>query len=270
MNPQQILGIVVVLMVAPVALAIGVNVVFETTGSLDSTTGRTSTTTELLNTSFTDNTGTQVDNWDNRVENAAVNAMDTSSGYVTTTVTDNGDVDADGTGTTENGWFYQSLTLSSIQDGFTSATVTAQYRLIDNENIEEIDSFVYLDDGTDNTTVWTDNSIENAATWTSISVDVSDNIDATGTYTLYLVTSILPDNDQENSNIVVGWTAANIAVVTYQMGYLENAVGDVEGQTSTGFSLGSLVPLIVAAVALVSIIVVGFVGLKVGGVRKWR
>lgn len=270
MNPQQILGIVVVLMVAPVALAIGVNVVFETTGSLDSTVGRVSTTENLLNVTFTENTGASPDNWDNGVDNATLNSIDTSLNFVFSRVTDNGDVDGNGTGIIENGWFYQSLTLASIRDGVASATVTAQYQLDDNENLEAINSYIYLDDGTDNTEVWTDNSIENSSTWTSISVDVTDNVDAAGTYTLYLLTEIKPDNSQVGSNIQVEWNAADLIVVTYASGYLENAVEDVENQTSTGFSLGSLMPLIIAAVALVTIIVVGFVGLKLGGTRKWR
>ncbi len=242
-SPELVVGIIVVLAIA----AFG-GLIF---GSIQMTAeeqaegqGRTLATDQLLNVTFADNTLTLPDNWDNAVENAAANAYNTSLEYVTTNVTDNGDVDGDGTGTTENGWWFQSLTVSSLRDGLTSATVTASYRLIDNENLEAINSYIYLDDGTENTQVWTDNTIDNAATWTSISVDVSDNVDATGTYTLYLYTEILPDNDQVGSNIQVAWTAANLTVVTHNFGLAENIVGAV-GQTG-----GDTFPLVMLVILL--------------------
>lgn len=51
------------------------------------------------------------------------------------------------------------------------------------------------------------------------------------------------------------------AIDTESGSYAENTITDIEGNTYTGYSLGSLLPLVVAAVALISAIVVGFYGL---------
>jgi len=45
--------------------------------------------------------------------------------------------------------------------------------------------------------------------------------------------------------------------------YADNTIGSIESNTSTGFSLASLLPLVVAAVGLISAIVVGFYGMYV-------
>lgn len=214
----------------------------------------------LTNTDFSENS----DNlttfaWDNAVENAAVNAWDVS-GYVTTTVSDNGDVDSDGTGIWENGYFYQALTLTTIGDGVVSATLTADYRLIDNENIEDIDSYVYLCDGTDNTTIWTDNSIENSASWTSISESVLDNVDATGTYTVYLITQIKPDNTTHGSSVIVAWDEVNLSVTAetadnpnYDADALA-AFNNVVTLSWAGIGLMAVAIIIIAAAMILSVV----------------
>lgn len=60
------------------------------------------------------------------------------------------------------------------------------------------------------------------------------------------------------------------AIVTFEVtgsldtttdSYAENTIDDIESNTATGFSLGSLLPLVIAAVGLISAIVLGFYGL---------
>lgn len=223
--PAMIIGLIV--MLAIVAFGAIIFGEIHDASESQSESGRSNTTTQLLNNLFTDNTGTIVDDWDNSVDNAAVNSMDTSSGIVLTTVIDNGDVDGNGTGIWENGRWWQALTYASLQDGLVSATVTASCRLSDNENIEQLAAYVYLCDGTDNTTVWQTDTIVETTTWTSIDNNVVDNVDATGTYTLYLVAEIKPDNSTHGGSSIFQWTAANLEIITYTMGYGENIVGDV-------------------------------------------
>ena len=45
--------------------------------------------------------------------------------------------------------------------------------------------------------------------------------------------------------------------------HADNTIASIESNTSTGFSLASLLPLVVAAVGLISAIVVGFYGMYV-------
>lgn len=60
------------------------------------------------------------------------------------------------------------------------------------------------------------------------------------------------------------------AIVTFQVtgsletetdSYADNTIESIESNTDTGYDLGSLMPLVIAAVALISLIVMGFVGL---------
>lgn len=255
MDVKQIIALVVLLVVTPVSLAVGVVVTFETTGSIDVESSRTNYTDQLVNTDFSDNTGSQVDNWDNDTAGTGVANAWNASGYGTTTTTDNDNTQVD------NGTWSQSATVSSIHHGVSSVTVSFEYRVIDNENVQSITLSALLDDGSDNSTVWQTTTTENSGTWTAQENSMLSVVDAAGTYTLWLRAEITPENTGAGSNVQVGWDDANLVVVSYAKGYLENAVEDVESQTDVGFSLASLLPLIVAAVALISVIVVGFYGL---------
>lgn len=51
------------------------------------------------------------------------------------------------------------------------------------------------------------------------------------------------------------------SIDTDENSHAENAIADIESNTATGFALGSLLPLVIAAVGLISVIVIGFVGL---------
>jgi len=272
MDVRQILAIVMLLVVTPVALAIGAVVTFEPTGAIDTESGRDYTTNQLANTDFSDNTGSTVDNWENHLDTLDgdgeihIGIMENwnSGGYVTISRYDNGDHEGAATGVEnqENGYFAQAVTIASTRDGISSATLTFDYRIIDNENASDITIEVRVDDGTDNETWWIENVTgSESASWTTVENNLIDNITTTGTYRIWLITRIIPNQNSENSSIQVGWDDANISVQTYGMGYTENVVMDVETQTATGFSLGSLLPLVIAAVALITVIAVGFTGL---------
>lgn len=60
------------------------------------------------------------------------------------------------------------------------------------------------------------------------------------------------------------------AIVTFEVtgslsttadSHAENTIENIEANTSTGYNLAGLMPLVIAAVALISLIVMGFVGL---------
>lgn len=272
MDVRQILTIVMLLVVAPVALAIGAVVTFETTGAIDTESSRDYTTNQTLNSALSDNTGNVPDNWENGTEPELSYSITNSwnaAGDLRVTRTDNGD-------NMENGIWYQSLTLASTRDGISSATVSFEYRVIDNENAGSIVIIALLGDGSDNFTLFEENVTgSESASWTTIENDVSDNITTTGTYTLWLRAEINPVHadsgiDADGSSIIVGFDDASINVQTYGMGYIENVVSDVETQSGTGFSIGSLLPLVIAAVALITVIVIGFVGLVGTSSRRRR
>jgi hypothetical protein len=52
------------------------------------------------------------------------------------------------------------------------------------------------------------------------------------------------------------------AIDTETDSYAENAIADIEANTDTGYSLGSLMPLVIAAVALITILIAGFLGMR--------
>jgi len=263
MDVRQILTIVMLLVVAPVALAIGAVVTYETTGSIDTESGRTIFPDETLNSDFSDNTGNVPDNWENTVTDNSIATYENVSGnwVASDNVGDNGTCE-----------WYQALTVSDLHDGVSSATILAKYQLSDNHNLENLQIRVVLDDGTDNNVILlVDNTlhVSDNSTWYTVDNDVADYITATGTYYLRLW-----DNTERGSpaanHISVRWDNASLTVNTYGMGYTENAVADVEGQTATAFSIGSLLPLVIAAVALITVIVVGFYGLVGTGRQRRR
>jgi len=57
------------------------------------------------------------------------------------------------------------------------------------------------------------------------------------------------------------------SIETESGSYAENTINDIESGTSTAYGLASLLPLIVAAVGLISAIVVGFYGMYVSARR---
>ncbi len=47
--------------------------------------------------------------------------------------------------------------------------------------------------------------------------------------------------------------------------YADNTIDSIEANTATGYSLGSLMPLVIAAVALITILIAGFLGMRMRG-----
>lgn len=242
-----------------ILIAIGAMVLYSVTGSaLDTAQAqRTSYTDQLLNTSFTDNTGAKPDNWDNTRQGTNIANAWNSSGYVTVTRTDNGTI----VDNQENSWWHQALSVGSIYDGISTATVSYKYRVIDNDNAASIVIKVLLDDGTDNTTLLNENVTKSeSASWTSGENSVLDNITTTGTYTIHLKTEIIPDNSKEASNIQVGWDDASLSVVTYSKPYMENAITNVEAKGSIVLNL-----LTILAIVVVAALIIGVVMRAIGG-----
>lgn len=61
------------------------------------------------------------------------------------------------------------------------------------------------------------------------------------------------------------------AIVTFEVtdsldpaaeSYAENTIENIEANTGTGYNLGSLMPLVIAAVALITILIAGFLGMR--------
>jgi hypothetical protein len=264
MNVQKILGVIVMLMMAPVAIAVGAIVIFETTGSIDYTNEatRTSMDNAIVNTTFE---STVSDNWDNITQDNAGAVWSGESNEVT----DNWIGDNCG-GSVSTCIFYQSMILPA-HNGVTSADVTGAYSISDNSSLDDMNIYVVLErPGGDNIYIIL---LENTSalltadndTWTDIDNDVSSYINAAGTYTLYLQDNSTRSEDVADNYMSVRWDNVTFTTTVYAAGYLENSIEYVESQADTGFSLASLLPLIIAAIALVGIIVAGFVGMKYKG-----
>lgn len=174
-----------------------------------------STTYQLVNYEFSDNTGDVPDSWENFIQgNVVVNAWN-ASGYTTVTRTDNGD-------NYENGIWYQRLSLPSLHDEIYTATIDFKYRVIDNENAGSIVVKVLMDSGdeTENFVLIDENVTESeSGSWTSVENNVIDNIAAVGTYTLWFRVEINPvhtnagANPLDGSSIIIGWDDANLTIV---------------------------------------------------------
>lgn len=194
LNTRVLVGLVVVVIIGSALIPV-------VSSFVEGAQTYTRTTYQTLNIDFSDN----ADGWDNYVENNAVNAWN-ASGYITTTVTDVEDL-------YENGIWYQALEIPSISDGIVSATLSFDWRLVDNDNISAINFAVYLDDGTENTLIWDDTSVENTITWNSQENNVASIADVAGTYTVYIRAEIKPDSGEAASNIIAGWDDVSLKVV---------------------------------------------------------
>jgi hypothetical protein len=170
---------------------------------------------------------------------------------------------------TENSLWYQSRTLSSVREGITSARLSFRYRVVDNDNANSIVITVLLDDGTDNTTIFTENVTESeSGTFTSVDNNVIDNVDATGTYAVFVQTQIAPDNSKIGSNIEVRYDDVNLSIVTYDKSYAENTLDNVEEKGETAFSLVTILAIVVVAALIIGVVmraIGGAVGGRMGG-----
>lgn len=226
-----------------VALAIGVIVVGYLFSAMELPKTTTYTTYTTTNPAFTSNaTG-----WDNYVESNAVNDWN-SGGYITTTVTDNLDV-------YENGIWSQALSVASIYDGVTSATLSFKYRIIDNDNLSAIGLAVYLDNGTDNNLIWVSTSTAESESWTTQENNVASVVTAAGTYTVYLRAEIKPDTTEAASNIVVGFDDASLSVVASETAVdaaAKSAYDNIQAFSWIAMTLMSLGIIIFGAMVVLS------------------
>jgi len=227
----KILGIIGILVAVIVGGFMFAKIHEKTTESLAGT--GTTRINAMTNSAFT----SDASGWDNYVEGNAVNAWN-SGGYITTTTTDN---DA----TTDNGVWYQSITVSSLYDEVSSATTTFKYRVIDNAGQSSIVVKALLSRPNDNVVLYSMTLTENTATWTTVENNIKSYITVTGTYTLFLRAEQLGTG--VGVNLVTGLDDASLTVKTY-----EKSVGE---ETATGIGdTGKIIFAILPILVLVGIV----------------
>lgn len=204
---------------------------------------KTTESVEGLGTTYTDQTTnsaftSDASGWENYVEGIATNAWN-AGGYVTTTTTDNDAI-------TDNGVWYQSITVSSLRDEVSSATANFKFRVIDNAGQTSIVVRALLSRPNDNVTLYSVTLTENTATWTSIENDIRGYITATGTYALYLRAELLGSG--VGVSLAVGFDDADLTVNTY-----EKSVGE---ETATG--IGDTAKIIFAILPILALVGIVF------------
>lgn len=259
-------------MVTPVLLAVGAIIVFETTGELDTSTGRVAATTTSVESTFTtDPAAGSWENWDSGGDNQTMEWDNIDVGYLDNMVEDNLGGTSDNT-IAPVGYWYQNLTVPTY-NGVTTASVAAKWQLCDNTLMENLWVYVILGrPGGDNVIIYnSDNDnivVADNTAWFTVDNNVTTHINSAGVYTIYLQDNCDRSDDCHENFVSVRWDNASLSVTTYVAGYAENAVTDVEEQAESGYTLGSLLPIIIAAIALITIIIAGFIGTK--GVSRFR
>jgi hypothetical protein len=170
------------------------------------------TTNQTGNPSFTDNTGANANYWDNSVQGQAVASLDTTNHWFTMTSTDNSTANID------NGILKQALVFSTSYDTLVSAKTTFTYRVYDNDNANSIVVRVYLDNGTDNITLYVENvTLNKSSSWTTVENNVATYFKGAGTYTLWIRVEMNgkgPGESGKGTNCVVNFDNASLTIVT--------------------------------------------------------
>jgi len=233
--------------VAIVVIGFAVSSIREST--IEERTG-TTYTNELLNTSFTENTGLNADHWDNYVENGATASLDTSQDYFLMRTTENENTS---TPKIDNGVLKQSVTVSTIHDELVSATSTFSFRVYDNDNARSIVVKVLLDDGTDNTTLYSENvTLKENTSWTTVENDVISYVTTAGTYTLWIRAEMLGYASGSGAGTLceVQFDNVNLTVDTYDRSVGEDIAHDTGSPTVKVFTLMFVTIVIGAALYL--------------------
>jgi hypothetical protein len=208
----------------------------------------TYTKDQLLNTSFTDNTGSTPDYWTDVTsgENRLC-SWDSTNKWVY----ENGDNGL-------AGW-YQSLTVSDF-DTVSSATLSASYKLGDNTGITSITVKAMIENSTDNITIWQSTSKDNSAGWVSIDNNVASHITVAGTYKLWLWENIRTTMDNNNFTY---WDDANL-VVNSNITLVDSEAQATYNNTMilawAGIGLMALAIIVLAAVTILGIVRSGLGG----------
>lgn len=213
------------------------------------------TTTQLLNTNFSENTSPTVpSHWDNsRQGTVAVNEWDNANFWITVTSTEND------TTTIDNGYFKQSLTMLDF-DTLTSATTTFSFMVYDNDNAQSMMVRVILNDGVDNHTIFSDNvTQQESAAWTTVENDVSDYVTGSGTYTLFLRAELIGKSASwGTANLVVRFDDANLTIDsgTYTAEYLDAVTHgeNIWALSWAGIGLMSVAIVIIAAMTILRVV----------------
>jgi len=156
---------------------------------------------------------------------------------------------------TENAWWSDAVTTTTIRDEVVTATVQYKTRVIDNDNAQSIMIEVYLDDGTDNTLLWYENATKTeSTTWTAHENNVIDNVTAAGTYRIWIGARINPDNAQIGSLIQVGFDEVSLEITNHTLDYGELSVEAVGDQTGTVYKLAAILLLVIVAFAILKLL----------------
>lgn len=164
---------------------------------------------QTINSTFTDN----ADHWDNIVtyENAAMSGWENCA--------DIGGVLFAGKDNSGYVCWSQAITVPSGVN-VSRATASFSYMILDNDGLGRLKLYVFLDNSTDNITLWSlDNTthakaVDNYSGWTSIENDVTAYVNSACTYKLWLVDNILGDATVTSPFITTLWDNASLVVTT--------------------------------------------------------
>lgn len=208
----------------------------------------TSTTTTSENSTFSTDPDASWDNQttDNSTAAWSDNGVTTADNYV-------GDNCGGGTSIC---FFYQSITVPTY-DSVTSATISADWSIDENENLEDIHIRVRLGrPGGDNVEVYyADNTTHTENSWQSVDNTITSSINAAGAYTLYLYDNTTRASDSADNSVSARWDNASLSVTTYLQSAGENAQEDTEETIWDVFGMLPMILLIMVIVAVVGIIV---------------
>ena len=160
--------------------------------------------------------------------------------------------------------------VTSLLDDVKSASLTYKYRVWDNDNANTLQIEFWLErPGGDNVNIWLENrdsagTLAESTSWTTATKDVTDYINAAGTYKVWIVTRMhgyggaSAEKGGFDENISVQYDDVKLTIDTYSNSIGENINVDV---SETG---GDAFPLILLAV-IVSIFIVILALFKVAG-----
>lgn len=145
-------------------------------------------------------------------------------------------------------WYSDGVAIGDLRDATTRAMVYAKYALADNSLLENLYVAVRLErPGGDNIDIiYIDNTLFTADnhTWYTVENDVTDYINAVGTYRLHLWDNIARIGVQNENYTAIMWDNAYLVVNTYSNSFAENAIDDVGDGGSIIFSIMPIMVLV--------------------------
>lgn len=172
-----------------------------------------------LNSTFSDNenTGMSPDNWDNVVTDNRVAFWDNDNLWLE--MSDNG-----------LGYWFQSLSVTTLYNRVGSATISFAYNFGDNTGLDDASAThvircIMENPAGENTIIWENDSWIPADndTWYTQENDVSSLITTAGTYKIFLQDNACTWGiDSADDNVVWRWDNASLVIVGYEYSFGEN------------------------------------------------